>query len=157
MVKQSYTRALRGYDRDLFTDVNQDGVLCVFRKVKRYHLVWDEEFVLYELKEGREYIFALTDNWALSGRPRAWGIETVVNRIKEIDTLANERFFDEMDEANAKADESQKRSIRNEMEGFWSYERKRFAKTMDESVGCTHSMDRTEKRKRLKDRSIKNG
>lgn len=157
MIKQSYTRALRSYDKDLFCDVNQDGVLCVFRKAKRYQLVWEDGFTIYELKEGKQYIFALTENWALSGRPIGWGIELVVNRIREIDTLANEQFFEKMDEANARADESKRRSVRNEMEGFWSHERKRFARTMDESVGCTHSMNKDEKRKRLKDRSIKNG
>jgi hypothetical protein len=140
----------------LFAAKNSDGVVCVFRKVKRYEPVYvDDDFKLLNLIEGKEFIFALTDTWGLNGRPRDWGIDFVLNRVKEIDALANERFFEEMDAHNEKVDESKKRHIRNEMEAFWSHERRRFAKATDDIL--THSLSKDEPRKRLKDRSIKNG
>lgn len=153
---KSYTRALKGYDSDLFAAHNVDGVVCVFRYVKRYELVVDEEgFKMFNLIRGKQFVFALTTNWALSGRSVDWGIDHVMDRIRKIDALANERFLDEMDEANERVDQSNKRAIKNEMEAFWSHERRRFAKATDDIL--VHSLSKDEKRKRLKDRSIKNG
>lgn len=156
MFLRSYTKALRSYDRDLFAGRTMDGLPCVFRKTKRFVPVfeWDGGKML-TLTEDKQFVIALTDNWTATGKPRDWGIDFVLNRIKEIDALANERFFEEMDQANAKIDESKKRSLRNEMEGFWSYERRRFAKATDDIL--THSLSKDEPKKRLKDRSIKNG
>lgn len=152
----SYNKALRSYDSQLFVSRTMDGVACVFRKHKRFVPVTEwEGGKLCNLIEDKQFVFALTDNWSASGRPREWGIDFVLNRIREIDTLANERMIEEMDEANAKIDESRKRSMKNEMEGFWAYERKRFARATDGIL--THSLSKDEPRKRLKDRSIKNG
>jgi hypothetical protein len=66
---------------------------------------------------------------------------------------AFQKLFDEMDEANERLDQIKRKDLRNEMEGFWSYERRRFAKTFDDVL--THSMSHDEPRKRIKDRSIK--
>lgn len=153
---KGYTRALKSYDRDLFAARNALGVVCVFKKVKRYEPVFVDEGVrMLNLIQGNEFIFALTDTWGLNGTPREWGIDRVVNRIREIDALSNERYFEEMDAHNEKVDESKRRSMRNEMEAFWSHERRRFAKATDDIL--THSLSKDEPRKRRKDRSIKNG
>ncbi|MES1988822.1 MAG: hypothetical protein V4440_12500 [Pseudomonadota bacterium] len=109
---------------------------------------------LYNLINGVQFIFALTDNWLATGTPRNWGIEFVLQRIKDIDAVANERMFEEMDAHNERVDQSRARSMKNEMEAFWSHERRRFAKATDGIL--THSLSKDEPRKRLKDRSIKN-
>jgi hypothetical protein len=64
-------------------------------------------------------------------------------------------MFDELDEQNEAVDKSKKRALRNEIEAFWSHERRRFAKATDHIL--THSLSKDEPKKRLKDRSIKNG
>ncbi len=152
----SYTRALKRYDSDLYAGRSKDGLPCVFRKSKRFEVVgeWDD-FKLLNLCEDKQFIFALTDNWLASGKPRDWGIDFVMNKIKSIDALANERFLEEIDAENEKLDKSRARSIKNEMEAFWSHERRRFAKATDGIL--THSLSKDEPKKRLKDRSIKNG
>lgn len=156
MLISSYTKALQGYDRELFMGRTKDGVACVFRKHKRFVPVYEwEGGRLMDLITDKQLVFALTDNWTVRGKPRQWGIDFVLNRVKEIDALANERFLEEMDEHNAKIDKSRERSMRNEMEAFWSHERRRFAKATDGIL--THSLSKDEKRKRQKDRSIKNG
>lgn len=153
-----YTRELKRYDRDLYAGRTKDGALCVFRKVKRYDLVCDEDtFKLYYLKEDKQLVLALTDNWALTGSPRQWGIDSVLNRIREMDLQANADFFDKLDQQNEKVDESNNRHFRNEAEAFFADNRKEFADAIDEKVGCIHSLSKDERRKRLKDRSIKNG
>lgn len=153
---KSYTKALRSYDRELFASRTKDGVPCVFRRHKRFVSVGDlSGGTLYQLIEGKQFVIALTDNWTARGKPRNWGIDRVLDRIREIDALANERLLEEMDRHNDKVDESKRRSVRNEMEAFWSHERRRFAKATDDIL--THSLSKNETRKRLKDRSIKNG
>ncbi len=152
----SYTRALKRYDQDLYAGLSKDGLACVFRKTKRFEPVVEcAEYKLFNLRESKELVLALTDTWQGSGKPRAWGIDHVLRRVRETDILANERFFDQLDESNDLVDQAKKRSIRNEMEGFWSYERRRFAKATDGIL--THSLSHDEPKKRIKDRSIRNG
>ncbi len=152
----SYTKALRSYDRELYVGRTMDGVACVFRRSKRFVPVCELGGVpLSALIEDKQFVFALTENWLATGRPRDWGIDFILNRVREIDAQANERFFEEMDQLNKRVDESRKRSLKNEMEAFWSHERRRFAKATDHIL--THSLSKDEPRKRLKDRSIKNG
>ncbi len=152
----SYTRALKRYDPDLYAGRNIDGVPCVFRKSKRYHMICDwDGGALLELKADKQFIFAITDNWVLSGRQIDWGIDDVIGHVQSIDAVANERLFDEMDEHNERIEKSKSRALKNEMEAFWSHERRRFAKATDDIL--THSLSKDEPKKRLKDRSIKNG
>ena len=155
MFLSSYTRALKRYDSDLFAGLTKDGLPCVFRKSKRVEYVCDlDDTKLFNLRDDRQFVFALTDNWTAGGRPRSWGIDFVLQKIKSVDALANARFFEEMDEANERIDKSRQRHIKNEMEAFWSHERRRFAKATDDIL--THSLSKDEPKKRLKDRSIKN-
>lgn len=158
MFEQSYTKALKRYDKDLFARRNQDGVLCVFRKQKRFEpVVVSDTFKFLNLIEGIQYIFSLTENWTLSTKPRQWGIDRVLERIREIDGWENERMFDEIDRKNEAVDKSKERSFRNETEAFFADHRSEFVKTFDENMGCIHSLSKDEPKKRLKDRSIKNG
>lgn len=155
MILASYTRSLKRYDSDLYAGRTKDGLPCVFRKSKRFVYVCDVEGTrLFNLMDDHQFILALTDNWKASGHPRAWGIDFVLEKVKSLDAQANERFFEEMDEANERIDKSRERHIKNEMEAFWSHERRRFAKATDDIL--THSLSKDEPKKRLKDRSIKN-
>lgn len=154
----AYERALRRYDSELFLDYNLDGVLCVFRHNKRYLPVIDSpEIKLLSLTPSRDYVCAITDTWGVSGKPCDYGIDDVLLHIQKIDSLANARLIEEMDEQNAKVDETARKDLRNEMEGMLAYERRRFAKAMDEIAPISGGMSKDEPKKRLKDRSIKNG
>lgn len=158
MLTDVYTRSLKRYDRDLYAGRTKDGVLCVFRKVRAFELVsTDEDFKLYNLKDTIQFVLALTDNWRIGGVPRQWGVDRVLFKLREMDTAANERFFEELDAQNERVDESKRRDQRNNMEAFFADNRREFAKQIDEIVGCTHTLSKDEPRKRLKDRSIKNG
>jgi len=158
MVESSYNYYLKKYDRDLFAGRTKDGVLCVLRKVKRYEpVVVADDFKLLNLVECKQFVFALTDTWTLAGQPRSWGIDRVLDRLREIDCQANERLIEEMDAANERADESKKREFRNEAEAFWLDHRKEFIKAVDSVYGTITSLSKDEPKKRLKDRSKNNG
>ncbi len=156
MFLSSYTRALKSYDSDLYAGRTKDGIPCVYRKSKRFEPVceWNGQPLL-TLTEDIQYVFALTENWTAGAKPRDWGIDHVLQKIKSIDALANKRFLEEMDAENERVDKSRARHLKNEMEAFWSHERRRFAKATDDIL--THSLSKDEPKKRLKDRSIKNG
>ncbi len=152
----AYTRALKKYDSSLYAGHTMEGVPCVFRKSKRFVPICEfDEQPLLVLIDDRQYVCGITHNWAASGQPREWGIDDVVGHVREIDYWANADLVEEADEHNKKLDDADRRHMRNEMEGFWSYERRRFAKATDDIL--THSLSKDEPRKRLKDRSIKNG
>jgi hypothetical protein len=105
------------------------------------------------LVDDKQFVCAIPENWSAGGKPRDWGIDDVLWKVQSIDVLANKNLFDEMDAANEKVDEIKRKDLRNEMEGFWSYERRRFAKATDDIL--THSLSHDEPKKRLRDRSIK--
>ena len=156
MLADSYTRALKRYDVDLYAGRTKDGALCVFRKHKSFELVFDEDGLkLFNLVTRPQFIFAITENWGLSGKPCQWGIDHVLDHVRKIDTQANERLFEEMDEANDRVDKAERRKMRNEIESFWIDNRREFVKATDDIL--VHSLSKDEPRKRLKDRSIKNG
>jgi hypothetical protein len=151
----AYTKALKSYDRELFAGMSKDGLPCVFRRSKRFEVVYEEEGVrLLNLVEGKQYVCAITDNWTATGKRREWGIDDVVDHIRKIDVVANKALFDEMDAHNEKVEESKKRDVRNNIESFWIDQRRAFQKATEHVL--THSMSKDEPRKRLKDRSIKN-
>lgn len=158
LYQKAYERVLKRYDESLFVQRNVDGVLCVFKHSKRFVPVFEAEgYRLSNLIRSKEYVFALTDTWGLTGKPRDYGVDDVLAHLQKIDSLANARFMEEAEELNARKDQSKKRALRNEMEAFWSHERNRFKKAIDESVGTTASLDKSETKKRLRDRRIKNG
>lgn len=146
------TRSLKRYDRELYCARNGNGVRCVYRKGKRYECVatFDDGAKLYSIVPSPEFIFALTDNWAPTGMPRAWGIDAILYRIKQIDSWDNERLFAEMDANNEKVDKSKERAFMNETEAFLSDYRRPLAKAF-EDINTT-SLDKSDKRKRLKDK-----
>lgn len=158
LYQKAYERALKRYDESLFVQRNADGVLCVFKHSKRFMRVCEAEgYRLLNLVKSKEYVFALTDTWGINGKPRDYGVDDVVDHLKKIDSLANARFLEEAEERNAQSEKSKKRALRNEMEAFWSHERNRFKRAIDESVGTTTSLDKSDRKKRLRDRRIKNG
>jgi len=112
-----------------------------------------EDFHLLNLIEDKQLVFALTDNWTLSGTPRDWGIDHVVGRVRKHDAWDNKRFFEQLDEENERVDERKRRHFRNEMETFASDSRSIVAKATNGIM--THSLSKNESKKRLKDRRIK--
>ena len=153
---QGYNRVLKSYDRDLFVDHNPDGTLCVFRHAKYFEPVIDTpEYKLSALRTRREYVFALTSNWGLSGKPRDWGVDDVSDHIRKIDSLANARFLEEADDKNKKVDDSKRRDMKNQMESFAIDFRKPFQRATNDIL--ISGLDKTETKRRLKDRRIKNG
>ncbi len=137
MFINGYNRHLKSYDPSLFVDRNDNGVLCVFKKDRI----------------GKSYIFALTDTWSLNGRPIPLGIDRVLDHVRRIDRTQRDMAIQEADALNEKIDQSKKRHMKNEIEAFVKDSRRAFAKATDGIL--THSLDKSETKRRIKDRRIK--
>ena len=150
----AYTRAVKRYSKDLYCAPNLSGTLCIFRNAKRFVPVCvTDDFKLLNLVIDKQLVFAMTDTWSPSGTPRAWGIDVVLDRLKEHDLQARERFFEELEAENERVRKSKDRAISNELEAFASEYRREFAKATNDIL--IHSLSKDEPRKRIKDRSIK--
>lgn len=79
------------------------------------------------------YIFSLTDNWGLRGKPVEWGIECILARLKAIDlwnqgTTSVDQILAEQD----KLDESRARERKNNLESYLYDIRRGFAKATND-------------------------
>ena len=144
-----YNKAIKEYDRELYAHRDEDGLISIMRMRKRYVLYDVDGVDLHALIDSPDFIFALTDTWNKIGKPVPWGSDRVLKRLKEIDAWAKKDLIEELDEQNEKVDQSKARSVRNEMEAMFSDSRKQFAKATDGIL--THSLDKTEKKRRIKD------
>jgi len=156
---QEITRALKRHDRDLFCRYSPaHSCEVVYRTTKRFERVWDaEEFTLSTLKEQYEFVLALTSDWNYSGERRAWGIDQILERVKSMDLAQNERWFEEFEERELALKKSKHRHMENEIEAWAKDSRRAFAKAADDAFGTTVSLDKSEKKRRNRDRRIKDG
>lgn len=109
---------LRGYDSKLFVQETRLGRYDVYRKSSLGC-------------NPPHFIFSLTDNWTLNGRPVDWGIDVVLNRVKACDLWRDWNVGDETIQANEKESESRERQLKNSVESFLSEFRGQFAKATD--------------------------
>lgn len=119
-------------DRELYCERDKEGKLCVYRKSLRWEI--------YRLKNGialqfarpaPHFIFALTHNWAMNGRPVDWGIEPILARLKAID-LWNRDLASDIIAEEEKTLESAARARTNSTESFLLDFRKQFARTFND-------------------------
>lgn len=142
------TRELRRYDSKLFAARNSEGVVCVMRKNKKFKSVAvSDGFRLLSLTDAPDYVFALTDTWALNGQPIEWGPLVVLKHLREIDLAHDSKVLEKMDEKNEKVDQIKMKDMRNQHEAFVSDNKRSFQKVFSEFNMSNVSMD--EKRKRV--------
>lgn len=112
------SRNLKAYDKELYAQCNKPPRIDVYRQNR-------------DKLSPPHFVFSLTENWTPTGKPVEWGIEVILARLKAIDLWGNGQTADQLNEANAKIDESRERTVRNNIEGFVSEFRSQFAKATD--------------------------
>lgn len=118
---------LKKHDSELFARRESSGVIVVYRIHRRYEAYDLDEGKLLVLRYDPLYCFALTDNWTIQGKPVDWGLEPVMNHLREID--AWNRDLEEAYERDwEKKEESKKRAQRSELEAIAGEVRRPFAK-----------------------------
>lgn len=125
------TREIQSHDRLLYCERNEAGRLCVYRKSTRYetyHL--SDDATLVWARPTPYFVFALTHNWKIDGRPVDWGLCPIMARLKAID-LWNRDLAEEIIQDEEKRIESMARDRRNTTEAFLLDFRRQFAKAFD--------------------------
>jgi hypothetical protein len=144
-----YNRAVKKYDPELYAKRDDDGFISVYRNGKRWAVYDVDGTEVAFLIPSPTFVFALTDNWSKTGQPRNWGQDRVLERLRDIDAWARKDLLRELEEKEELIEESRARSLRNEAEAFWADNRRQFAKATDGIL--THSLDKTEKKRRIQD------
>lgn len=148
-IVRHYNRVVRSYDRELYAQRSEDGLVSILRKNFRYVAYDIDGASVHVLTPSPEFVFALTDNWTKRGQPRQWPADDVLFRIREIDHWAKQDLMEELERQNEEIEKKKRRHIRNEMEAFASDFRKDFARaTNDINVSI---LDKSEKRRRIRD------
>ena len=148
------TRVVKEHDRELYAERSHLGHINVYRKNKRFNPVCDFEGVLcYSVVSSPDYVFSLTDTWTANGSPVDWGGEVVLARLKKHDLHTNEMLFKELDDGMQKVEKSKERDFNNKTEAWLADNHSKFKKAWSDVRVA--NLDKSEKRRRLHDKRIK--
>lgn len=147
-VARRLTRAVSGYDRELF--VKREGeTLRVLRKATRFlSYEVDGQHLLYSVS-APHVIFHLTDNWTVNGKPVEWGVEPLLSRLRAIDSHKRD-VAGEIIENQKKSEEISKKDFRNNNEAFLKDFRRQFSKAFNNINTSTLDRKADLRRKREK-------
>jgi hypothetical protein len=140
------TKAIQGYDPELYARNGYGDRIDIFRKVYRYETYDLGEFRLTRSVEEPYRVFSLTDTWTPWGKPVEWGIEPILARLQASDLWKRDVGGDVIS-SNEKIKESQDRSRKNNLEAFLSDNRRVFAKAFD-GINTSSLDKRTDRRYR---------
>lgn len=93
------------------------------------------------------YVFSLTDNWTLTGKPVEWGSEPILARLKAMDLWNSGVGLEEVLEHNEQVDLSRERARKNNIESFLYEFRSQFSKTFSDVN--TANMKKIDRRKEI--------
>lgn len=120
------TSYIKRFDPLLFCEKSGDGKLCVYRKGQRIESYDVDGVVIGFVRPAPYLVLSLTDTWNLNGKPREWGIEPIMNRLRMSDTWSRD-VAKESIESIEKFDESKERAIDNHIESYLKDVRREFA------------------------------
>ena len=93
------------------------------------------------------YVFSLTDNWQLTGKPVEWGAEPILARLKAMDLWNSGVGLEEAIAHNEQVDLSKERARKNSIESFLYEFRSQFHKTFSDVN--TANMKKIDRRKEI--------
>lgn len=110
---------MKGYDKYLFAKREMNGAIHIHRKdpnnsAAPYHMV-----------------FALTDNWNARGKPRDWGLEVILARLRAMDLWRDETEVERINKQFEKTEQENERDLKNNIESFLKEFRRQFARATD--------------------------
>ena len=111
-------RSLKAHDDQLFARRESTDMIIVYRR----GIAWQScelngTPLLFSIPSPR-FIFALTDNWTVSGKPVDYGVEVVMARLRAIDAWNREDIADELINEYEKARLSGINNQKNNLESF---------------------------------------
>lgn len=89
------------------------GAIHVYEKTVGWEPFYfnDQKFLI--VRPNYELVFPLTHNWRVDGKPIEYGLEVVLDRLKQHDIHVRDKFLEEIRQQNEKIDEARKKDRRN--------------------------------------------
>jgi len=115
---RAINRVVKAHDSALFAQREMNGAIHVYRKTSNP-------------ADPMQLVFAVTDNWNVTGKPREWGLTVIEARLQAIDIWKSETVFDRLDEQFKRSEESNERDLKNNIESFLLEFRGQFARATD--------------------------
>lgn len=147
------TKFVKRFDPMLYCDSHAEGKLCVFRKSKRVESYDVGGLMIDFIRPAPYFVFALTDNWLLTGNPVDRGLEQIRDRLMKIDLWSRD-LVKEIADRQEEISQSRSRDVDNHIESYLLDHRKEFARASNDVL--THSMKKVDRRKK-DERKVKNG
>lgn len=130
LAEQRMTSKLRRFDKDLYARRNLFGHMVVMRR--------NQNPAAYEYMDGKlsqdQFIIALTDNWALRGKPVEWGYEPIYSKLREMDSWSRQTLYEEFCKARELREQDEERQRTNELHAHLADIRKDFAKATNDII-----------------------
>jgi hypothetical protein len=106
---------LKFFDRELFARC--DGAMINIYRYRKTYVKHDLDSgaALFVVDCQPLYVMSLSTDWTLKGVPVAWGIEPIMQRLKEIDGQ-NRDVYASIMEQREKTEKSEKRALDNRLE-----------------------------------------
>lgn len=142
---EQITKAVKSYDSKLYCEKSREGKLCVYRRGSRIEPYDIDGLAINFVRPAPHFVFALTHDWKLAGRPVDWGVLPIMNRLKAID-LWQRDLAEESIKSVERASESYQRDMGNSIESFLYDFRSSFKKaTADINTASMKKIDRRRK------------
>lgn len=124
---EDITSFIKRYDAKLYCEKNGEGKLCIFRMGESLES-YDVDGTTYHFVRPTPYlVFALTDDWSLSGAPADWGSLPILAKLKRSDLWQRDIMRASL-ESGEKAKASRDREADNHIESYLSDNRREFAR-----------------------------
>lgn len=144
---QRLTKAVRKIDPDLYVIRIPTGMLQVHRRSDRLRASdYGQRESLNPAWMNPKFILALTHNWTLKGYPVDWGIEPVMQKLRDMDAWSHDVYSEVVSERESR-DYWEKRSNLNEFKAAASEARSGFAKALNDVN--TSTMEMVDGRRRI--------
>lgn len=128
------SQVVRGYDHMLYA-IEHDGQIQVWREALKEAASDNPEWYgipSWILRPNSHYVFSLTDNWAMSGKPVDRGIEQVLNHLRAKDAWRFQDFGAGMREARESQARDYARQKKNNIRALATDMRRDFAKAVQD-------------------------
>lgn len=141
------TSHIKRYDPDLFAETSTDGIVEIYRK----QTVW--EAFKYRGKLLRvstlrpHFVTCLTEDWTHRTSRREWGIDKVIDHLKDMDQWRKDAAVDEIRRHNEKLKENKARERHNNFRAAAADSRRDFARMTNDINTSTLSKETKRKKK----------
>ena len=137
---------VKQFDRNLFA-YDSSGKVLIMRQASRLEASDFNQSAPDLARMNPQLIFALTDSWKVDGNPVEWGLEPIVDQLKQRDSWAQADLFRNMVKKREQDESDKQRANRNELRAQAADLRRDFARaTNDINTSTVEKVDRRRKK-----------